>query len=119
MITADHTSISPAIVCLRVLGPCEPSSLVSDLWARRCAYVLRKPGKKLPLHRSSLEYRLEKIAKMLGVDLTLPERQLELWLALRLRQVCALSIPARPGDIIARGSLPSRVGTETRPVTDS
>ena len=76
-------------------------------------------AKKLPLHRSSLEYRLEKIAKMLGVDLTLPERQLELWLALRLRQVYALSIPARPGGIIARGSLPSRVGTETRPVTDS
>ena len=37
-------SILPPLVCLRVLGPCEPSSLVSELWVSRCAYVLRKPG---------------------------------------------------------------------------
>ncbi|MDA8184100.1 MAG: NlpC/P60 family protein [Actinomycetota bacterium] len=31
-------------MCLRDRGFWELSSLVSDLWARRCAYVLRKPG---------------------------------------------------------------------------
>ncbi|MHB1929422.1 MAG: PucR family transcriptional regulator [Acidimicrobiales bacterium] len=48
-------------------------------------------AKKLPLHRSSLGYRLDKIARLLDVDLGVPERQLELWLALRLRQIHALA----------------------------
>jgi purine catabolism regulator len=41
----------------------------------------------VPLHRSSLLYRLEKIARRLGVDLDDPEQRHELWLALRLRRV--------------------------------
>lgn len=43
----------------------------------------------VPLHRSSLMYRLDKISKLLGVDLDEPERFLELWLAVRLRRILA------------------------------
>lgn len=45
----------------------------------------------IPLHRSSLVYRLQKASKLLGVDLNSPERCLELWLAIRLRRVLMLS----------------------------
>lgn len=45
----------------------------------------------IPLHRSSLVYRLEKIAKLLGANLDDPEERLELWLALRLRRILRLS----------------------------
>lgn len=41
----------------------------------------------LPMHRSSLAYRLEKISQLLGVALDDPEHRLELWLALRLRRI--------------------------------
>ncbi len=41
----------------------------------------------IPLHRSSLEYRLEKISRLLSVDLDDPERILELWLALRMHRM--------------------------------
>lgn len=41
----------------------------------------------IPLHRSSLGYRLEKVSKLLDVDLDDPECRLELWLALRLRRI--------------------------------
>jgi sugar diacid utilization regulator len=45
-------------------------------------------SKAIPLHRSSLAYRLEKISKILGVpNLDDPDRRLELWLALRLRRI--------------------------------
>lgn len=48
----------------------------------------------IPLHRSSLEYRLEKISKLLDIDsLGDPERRLELWLALRLRRIFRISKP--------------------------
>lgn len=42
---------------------------------------------RIPLHRSSLMYRLDKISNRLGVDVNDPERRLELWLALRLRRM--------------------------------
>jgi PucR family transcriptional regulator, purine catabolism regulatory protein len=45
----------------------------------------------IPLHRSSLAYRLEKISNRLGVDLGKPETRLELWIALRLRRIFALA----------------------------
>ena len=54
-------------------------------------------AKRLPLHRSSLDYRLDKISRLLGVDLEAPERHLELWLAIHLRQIHALAAPP-PGD---------------------
>lgn len=41
----------------------------------------------VPLHRSSLLYRLEKISRLLGVNLDDAEQRHELWLALRLRRV--------------------------------
>jgi purine catabolism regulator len=41
----------------------------------------------LPLHRSSLLYRLKKISTLVGADLDNPEQCQELWLALRLRRV--------------------------------
>lgn len=41
----------------------------------------------MPLHRSSLLYRLEKISRTVGVDVNDPERRNELWLALRLRGI--------------------------------
>ena len=41
----------------------------------------------IPLHRSSLAYRLEKISKLVGADLNDPEARLELWVALRLRRI--------------------------------
>lgn len=41
----------------------------------------------IPLHRSSLAYRLEKISKLLGTDLDEPEARFELWVALRLRRM--------------------------------
>jgi sugar diacid utilization regulator len=45
-------------------------------------------SKAIPLHRSSLAYRLEKICRILDIpDLDDPDRRLELWLALRLRRV--------------------------------
>jgi DNA-binding PucR family transcriptional regulator len=45
----------------------------------------------LPMHRSSLVYRLGKISEMLGdLDLDDPERRFELWLALRLRRMVGL-----------------------------
>jgi purine catabolism regulator len=42
---------------------------------------------RLHLHRSSLEYRLGKLSRLLDLDLSSPERLVELWLALRLRQM--------------------------------
>jgi DNA-binding PucR family transcriptional regulator len=45
----------------------------------------------IPLHRSSLAYRLEKISNRLGVDLDVPETRLELWIALRLRRIFTLA----------------------------
>jgi purine catabolism regulator len=45
----------------------------------------------IPLHRSSLAYRLEKISTLLGVDLDDPEVRLELWIALRLRRIIRLA----------------------------
>lgn len=41
----------------------------------------------MPLHRSSLLYRLGKISRAVGADLNDPERCNELWLALRLRRM--------------------------------
>ena len=41
----------------------------------------------LPMHRSSLAYRLEKISQLIGVSLDDPEHRLELWLALRLKRI--------------------------------
>jgi purine catabolism regulator len=45
----------------------------------------------IPLHRSSLAYRLEKISTLLGVDIDEPETRLELWIALRLRRIFMLA----------------------------
>jgi sugar diacid utilization regulator len=45
----------------------------------------------IPLHRSSLAYRLEKISNLLGVNLDDPEVRLELWLALRLWRIFKLA----------------------------
>jgi purine catabolism regulator len=45
----------------------------------------------IPLHRSSLAYRLEKISTRLGLDLDKPEIRLELWVALRLRRILTLA----------------------------
>lgn len=45
----------------------------------------------IPLHRSSLLYRLDKISRTVGVDLSDPERRNELWLALRLRRMISPS----------------------------
>jgi purine catabolism regulator len=45
----------------------------------------------IPLHRSSLAYRLEKISDLIGVDLDEPETRLELWVALRLRRIFKLA----------------------------
>jgi DNA-binding PucR family transcriptional regulator len=42
---------------------------------------------RVPLHRSSLEYRLDKISKLLGIDINVPEHHLEIWLAIRLRDL--------------------------------
>lgn len=50
----------------------------------------------IPLHRSSLMYRLRKIATVLGADLDDPVQQLELWLAVRLRQIVLLTAPREP-----------------------
>jgi DNA-binding PucR family transcriptional regulator len=50
---------------------------------------------RIPLHRSSLMYRLNKISDKLGVDVNDPERRLELWLALRLRRM--LGVVREPG----------------------
>jgi PucR family transcriptional regulator, purine catabolism regulatory protein len=44
----------------------------------------------IPLHRSSLVYRLRKVSEALDVDIDDPERGLELWLALKLRVLLAL-----------------------------
>lgn len=41
----------------------------------------------IPLHRSSLVYRLHKASAMLGIDLNSPEACLEVWLAIRLRRM--------------------------------
>lgn len=41
----------------------------------------------VPLHRSSLHYRLDKISRLLGMDLDDPDQCLELWLAIRLGRV--------------------------------
>ncbi|MGH3666211.1 MAG: PucR family transcriptional regulator [Egibacteraceae bacterium] len=41
----------------------------------------------VPLHRSSLLYRLQKISRRLGANLDDPDQCHELWLALRLRRV--------------------------------
>lgn len=41
----------------------------------------------IPLHRSSLIYRLEKAEKLLGMDLSSSEHRLELWLAIRLQRM--------------------------------
>ena len=60
-------------------------------------------ARRIPLHRSTLEYRLDKIANLLGVDLSLPERQFELWLALRLRQALGVARPARDAGAAGRG----------------
>lgn len=45
----------------------------------------------VPLHRSSVIYRLEKAEKLLDVDFDSPERCLEVWLAIRLRRILELS----------------------------
>lgn len=45
----------------------------------------------IPMHRSSLAYRLDKIATLLSVSVDDPETQLELWLALRLRRLFRLT----------------------------
>jgi purine catabolism regulator len=45
----------------------------------------------IPLHRSSLAYRLDKISTLLGVDIDEPETRLELWIALRLRRIFMLA----------------------------
>lgn len=45
----------------------------------------------IPVHRSSLAYRLEKISNLLDVDLDDPETRLELWLALRLSRIFSLA----------------------------
>jgi purine catabolism regulator len=47
----------------------------------------------IPLHRSSLMYRLRKIETVLGADLDDPVQQLELWLAVRLHQIVLLTSP--------------------------
>ncbi len=53
-----------------------------------CAASGRKAAAAaLSLDRPSLNYRLAKIARLLDVDLTSPERPLELWQATRLRRV--------------------------------
>jgi PucR family transcriptional regulator, purine catabolism regulatory protein len=49
----------------------------------------------IPLHRSSLAYRLEKISGLLGADLNDPETRLELWVALRLRRIFSLAAGER------------------------
>lgn len=51
----------------------------------------------IPLHRSSLMYRLTKLGKVLAVDLNDPETCQELWLALRLRRILEHSSAAEPG----------------------
>jgi purine catabolism regulator len=64
---------------------------------RTLEIYLQKGGNKvataaaLPMHRSSLIYRLNKMSQLLGVDLNDSERCLELWLALRLRRVLGLA----------------------------
>jgi sugar diacid utilization regulator len=70
----------------RVLGPIrEDTELLRTLEG-----YLEHRGNKVaaaaafPLHRSSLMYRLDKISKLLGLDIDDPERFLELWLAVRL-----------------------------------
>lgn len=60
---------------------------------RTLELYLRHGGNKtataaaVPLHRSSLLYRLDKIARMLDADLDDAEQCQELWLALRLRRI--------------------------------
>jgi purine catabolism regulator len=49
---------------------------------------------RVPLHRSSLEYRLDKISKLLGVDIDVPEHHLEIWLAIRLRELSLVAARA-------------------------
>jgi DNA-binding PucR family transcriptional regulator len=41
----------------------------------------------LHLHRSSLIYRLDRIARLLGRDVDDPGHSRELWLALRMRRI--------------------------------
>ena len=48
----------------------------------------------IPLHRSSLMYRLTKLGKVLAADLNDPQTCQELWLALRLRRILEHSSPA-------------------------
>lgn len=45
----------------------------------------------VPLHRSSVIYRLQKAERLLDVDFNSPERCLEVWLAIRLRRMFELS----------------------------
>jgi DNA-binding PucR family transcriptional regulator len=73
----------------RMLGP-----VASDPQLLRTLEVfLERGGNKvaaaaaIPLHRSSLMYRLDKISRLLDIDLHEPERFLELWLAIRLRRI--------------------------------
>jgi PucR family transcriptional regulator, purine catabolism regulatory protein len=75
----------------RVLGPLEQApQLLQTL-----EVYLEHGGNKvaaaaaIPLHRSSLIYRLDKISRLLDVNLGDPERFLELWLAVRLRRMLA------------------------------
>lgn len=45
----------------------------------------------VPLHRSSLIYRLQKAERLLDIDLDSPERCLEIWVAIRLRRMFEVS----------------------------
>jgi len=60
-------------------------------------------ARRIPLHRSTLEYRLDKIGGLLGFELSLPERQFELWLALRLRQALGVARPATDAGGVGSG----------------
>lgn len=73
----------------RVLGPLESHpQLLKTLEA-----YLEHGGNKVaaaaavPLHRSSLVYRLRQVSRLLDTDIADPDRFLELWLAVRLRGV--------------------------------
>jgi purine catabolism regulator len=48
----------------------------------------------IPLHRSSLMYRLKKLERLLDADLDDPVLRLELWLAVRLHRITELSAAA-------------------------
>lgn len=65
----------------------------------------------IPLHRSSLMYRLGKLGELLDADLNDAEACQELWLALRLRRILKYSGAPTPGQ---NGSTPQHEVAEPR-----